>query len=151
MVSAPLTRFLKKNIRFQCSQEEEHTYQYLKNALTSTPLLAYPDWQQVQILTTHASSKGISAILSQALRADLQNEKVISYNSRTLRDAERNYATVNLEALAIVWGVSEYRHYLIENFFYEQIMLPWFSSWARPNPVQSYQGRRLLFWNLTMM
>ncbi|CEJ05159.1 hypothetical protein RMCBS344292_19107 [Rhizopus microsporus] len=147
MVSAPLTRLLKKNVRFQWSQEEEDAYQSLKNALTSAPLLAYPDRQQVQILTTDASSKGISAILSQAPQDDLQNEKVISYNSRTLRDAERNYATVHLEALAIVWGVSKYRHYLLGRKFLlrtDNAALVFVLNPSKPSPKLSRWAATLL-------
>ncbi|KAG1434246.1 hypothetical protein G6F56_014383 [Rhizopus delemar] len=46
-----------------------------------------------------------------------EEERVISYNSRTLRPAGVNYATVHLEALAIIWAVEKYRHYLMGRHF----------------------------------
>lgn len=116
-ISAPLVKLLRKNVRFQWGKAQEEAYLILKKALTSPPVLAYPDRDQVQILTTDASKNGISAILSQSPSGDSSGERVISYNSRTLRNAEVHYSTVHLEALAVVWGVSKYRHYLLGRKF----------------------------------
>ena len=116
-ISAPLVKLLRKNVRFQWGKAQEEAYLILKKALTSPPVLAYPDRDQVQILTTDASKNGISAILSQSPSGGPSGERVISYNSRTIRNAEVHYSTVHLEALAVVWGVSKYRHYLLGRKF----------------------------------
>ncbi|KAG1332920.1 hypothetical protein G6F62_007014 [Rhizopus arrhizus] len=147
MVSAPLTRLLKKNVKFQWSEAQEDAYQYLKKALISAPLLVYPDKNQIQILTTDASSKGIAAILSQSPDGRSEDERVISYNSRTLRAAEKNYATVHLEALAIVWGINKYRHYLLGRRFIlrtDNSALTFVLEPSRPSP-------KLARWATTLM
>jgi hypothetical protein len=44
-------------------------------------------------------------------------EVVISYSSRHLNAAERNYSAIEREALAIVYGIKKYHHYLQDNKF----------------------------------
>lgn len=111
-IATPLTNMLKKNQAFQWGKEEDVAFRILQERLSTSPVLAYPDREQVQILTTDASNKGISAILSQSPDGTEELEQVVSYNSRTLRSSEENYSTVHQEALAIVWAIDKYRHYL---------------------------------------
>ncbi|KAG0812203.1 hypothetical protein G6F19_013349 [Rhizopus arrhizus] len=86
--------------------------QFIK-ALTETPILSYPDRKKIQVLSVDASLKGLGAILSQVDDAEtMANERVLSYASRGLRGSEVNYAITHLEALAVVWGVTHYKHYL---------------------------------------
>lgn len=62
------------------------------------------------ILDTDASNTGIASILSQ-----IQNgtERVIAYSSRILSQSERNYSVTKRELLAIVYGLKQYRQYLL--------------------------------------
>ncbi|KAG1040602.1 hypothetical protein G6F43_012261 [Rhizopus delemar] len=136
-VATPLTELLKKNKSFSWGYEQDMAYQQLKEKLVGAPILAYPDRAQVQILTTDASKKGISAILSQSRDGSLEEERVISYNSRTLRPAEENYSTVHLEALAVVWAVTKYRHYLVGRHFKlrtDNAALTYVMAPAKPSP-----------------
>ncbi|KAG2190950.1 hypothetical protein INT47_009222 [Mucor saturninus] len=111
-IAQPLTKLLQKNNRFIWTRRERKAFDTLKKALVNPPILAYPDKEMIQILTTDASTKGLGAILSQAPPDDPENETVIAYGSRGLRGPERNYAATHLEALALVWGTSRFRHYL---------------------------------------
>ncbi|KAL0147151.1 hypothetical protein M9458_057675, partial [Cirrhinus mrigala] len=62
------------------------------------------------LLQTDASDTGLGAVLSQVQEGE---EHQIIYISRKLSPAERNYATVEREALAIKWAVLELRYYLL--------------------------------------
>jgi hypothetical protein len=82
----------------------------LKHALISAPVLRPPDWTRTFQVTTDWSTRAIAAVLSQ-VDAD-GHEYVISYASRTLTPAERNYAPTEGECLALVWGCHRFRYYL---------------------------------------
>jgi hypothetical protein len=111
-LSESLTRLTKKDQEFVWRPEQEGAFMTLKKYLTTPPLLAFSGKEQVQIMTTDASGKGVAAILSQSMDGNMDSETVISYASRTLKPAESRYATTHLEALAIVWGVHHFRYYL---------------------------------------
>ncbi|CAF4841065.1 unnamed protein product, partial [Rotaria sp. Silwood2] len=75
--------------------------------LTTYPLfLEYPDLSTPFVLTTDASDIGIGGIL----RQDTPHGTKINYfKSRALDDTERKYDTIEKEALAIFWCISELR------------------------------------------
>ena len=64
-ISHPLHSLLKKDQIFNWTDECENAFQTLKIALTSTPLLAFPDINKPFIFTTDASTTAIGYILSQ--------------------------------------------------------------------------------------
>ena len=45
----------------------------------------------------------------------MQNDRVIAYASRQLRDHEKNYPTHDLELAVVVHALKIWRHYLISN------------------------------------
>ncbi len=87
-----------------------------EDILTSKPVLGLPDYNQPFILATDASGTGIGAVLSQA-NISGPPERVISYYSRSLSPAERNYSITELEALAMVKAIEHYRPYLFGRKF----------------------------------
>jgi len=72
----------------------------LVDAITSAPVLAYPDFEKSFIVHTDASEKGLGAVLYQRQESIL---RVISYASRSLTPAEKNYKynSGKLEFLAL--------------------------------------------------
>jgi hypothetical protein len=113
-IARPLTQLLKKENNWIWTEKEQTSFDLLKLKLTNTPLLQYPDFSKQFILTTDASSYALGAILSQG---KLGHDKPIAYASRTLNQAEQNYATVEKELLAIIWACKHFRPYLIGRKF----------------------------------
>ena len=101
------------------NRECQTAFDALREALTSPPVLAYPDYQKPFIIETDASDKGLGAVLSQ--RQDDQL-RVIAYASRGLRGAEKNmknYSSMKLELLALKCAVvtEKFREYLVGSEF----------------------------------
>ena len=74
--------------------------------LKTTPILNIPDMDVDFLVCTDASKEGLGGVL-------MQDGRVIAYISRKLRRHEENYATHDLELLAIVYALKVWRHYLI--------------------------------------
>ena len=72
----------------------------LKDRLVSAPIVVAPDWELPFELMCNASDYAIEVALGQKRERIFQ---VIHYASRTLNDAQLNYATIEKELLAIVF------------------------------------------------
>lgn len=113
-MAAPLNALTSKDAekanRFIWSPKCELAFVTLKRALTSTPILAFPDYDRPFELYTDASRVAIGAVLSQ--RDDEGRERVVAYASRKLKNAESNYGVTELEFLSIVVWVQHFHPYL---------------------------------------
>lgn len=65
-------------------------------------------------MTTDASGEALGAVLSQG---DIGTDKPVAFASRTLNASERKYSTTEREFLAIVWGIRNFRPYLLNKKF----------------------------------
>jgi deoxyuridine 5'-triphosphate nucleotidohydrolase len=110
-ITEPLSQMLKKEARFNWTQEAQATFDKIKMILTSDQILIRPDFQKPFILQTDGSAKGLGAVLSQL---DSEGkEHPIAYASQRTTATEANYAATQLEMLAVVWAVKKFHHYLI--------------------------------------
>ena len=82
----------------------------MKQLLTSAPILRIADPNENFIVCTDACKEGLGGVLS-------QNGFVICYESRKLKEHEKNYATHDLELAAIVYALKKWRHYLMGRRF----------------------------------
>jgi hypothetical protein len=96
-LSGPLTTLPKKNAHFQWNDKCEVSFQKLKKRLVSTPILVLPRESEKFVVFSYASLKGLAYML-------MQQDKVIAYASRLLKDHERNYPTHDLELAAVVFA-----------------------------------------------
>ncbi|XP_030477993.2 uncharacterized protein LOC115695035 [Cannabis sativa] len=83
-----------------------------KDKLISAPIVTTQDWELPFEIMCDASDYAIGAVLGQ--RVD-KVFRTIYYASRTLNDAQLNYATTEKEMLAIVLACDNFRPYLIGN------------------------------------
>ncbi|KAI2645131.1 Retrovirus-related Pol polyprotein from transposon 17.6 [Labeo rohita] len=115
-LAAPLTDLTRKGQpeKIHWTSAAEEAFVQLKVALTSSPVLRAPDFSCPFLLQTDASDTGLGAVLSQIQEDE---EHPVLYISRNLSPAERNYATIEKEALAIMWAVLELRYYLLGRKF----------------------------------
>ncbi len=89
----------------------QNAFETLKKVFTTTPVLAYPNYQKPFIVATDASGKEIGAVLSQL---DIDGrEHPIHYARGGLTSPEKNYSTYESKALAIIFALKEFRHYFL--------------------------------------
>lgn len=114
-IIGPLTALLRKDNKFKWCDECQTAFDLLKTALTSPPVLAYPDNSKPFILTTDASGTALGFILGQF--DDNGKERVIAFGGRSLNKHERNYTISERECLAIIEGIKNYHVYLASKPF----------------------------------
>ena len=92
------------------SEKCEEAFEELKNALSKTPVLIYPNFQKEFILDTDASFDTIGAVLSQL--DEQGHERVIAYGSHSMNKHEIGYCITRKELLAIYYFTQHFKHYL---------------------------------------
>ena len=128
-IASPLHKLTKKDVKFEWTPNCEDAFQSLKAALTSPPVLRFPDTNKPFILTTDASTTALSYILRQ--KDENGVEYAIHYGGRALRGAEVNYQISELECLALIEGVRAYHPYLAHDKFTaitDNIALTWLKT-----------------------
>ncbi|CAD6241240.1 GSCOCG00012617001-RA-CDS, partial [Cotesia congregata] len=141
--SKPLTSLLQKDAVFEWGNNQIEAFETLKNKLITSPILQFPDFSREFIITTDACDYGIGACLSQG---EINKDKPVSFASRLLTSAERNYSTIEKEMLAIVYAVNKFRPYIYGSQFIlvtDHRPLTWVNSVTSPNS-------RIVRWRLSM-
>ena len=108
--AAPLYELLRKSTAWKWSDRQQTAFQKLKDCLQSANLLVHFDSRKEIILACDASPYGVGAVLSHIMEDG--SERPIAYASRSLTAAERKYAHLDKEALAIVFGVKHFHQYI---------------------------------------
>ena len=84
--------------KWEWSEAQTVAFNDLKKCLTSLPILAYPDYTRPFLLHADASIFGLGAVLCQRTGGI---DRVITYVSRGLSNAEQRYPVHKLEFLAL--------------------------------------------------
>lgn len=109
LIARPLHKLTENQQKFLWTDDCEKAFNNLKEALTSAPILSYPDPEKSFILDADASNESIGAVLSQEINGQ---ERVIAYWSKCLSKPERNYCVTRKELLAIVKAIENFHSYL---------------------------------------
>ncbi|MGL5708809.1 MAG: reverse transcriptase domain-containing protein, partial [Aeromonas sp.] len=117
--AAPLYQTLKetqnKDKTFHMCDKTIEAYESIKKMINHDIILKLPDTNKEYILTTDASNIAIGAALIQV--DAYGKEQIISFFSKTLNSAQKNYSTTDKELLAIVEAIKHFRPYLALNKF----------------------------------
>ena len=106
----PLNSLLRKNVQWKWSEEEQKSFEAAKSLVSNRQILAHYDMLKPLKLYCDASPKGVGACLAHVMPNGI--EQPVAYASRSLREAEKNYAQIEREALSIVFGVKRFHQYL---------------------------------------
>ena len=94
-IAYPITSLQKKGIKFVWSSKCQESFDKLKELLTQAPVLKVADPLKDYTVCTDASQEGVGGVLS-------QEGHVVCYESRKLKDHERNYVVHELELTTMV-------------------------------------------------
>ena len=109
-MTAPLTSLLCKGRGFVWTPEAEHSFQCVKQALSTTPVLMIANFNQPFFIFVDASLIAVGAVLMQRDSDDVYHP--VSFFSKKLTAAQRNYCATDREALALVLAVRAFRIYI---------------------------------------
>jgi len=110
-IAAPLWPLLKRNSVFVWEQEQQRAFEAMKQAIVHAPILAQYTPGAPVVLLPDGCQTGIGGALCQRVEPHALN--VLFFYSRKLTDAETRYSTIEIEALAIVEGLTRGRRYLM--------------------------------------
>lgn len=103
--SVVLRELMKKDVQWLWDENHTKCFDELKAAITSAPVLTYFDFDKEVTLSVDSSSEGCGAVL-------LQENKPIAFASKALTNTQKNYAQVEKEMYAILFGCSKFHKYL---------------------------------------
>ena len=103
-LTAPLRSLLKSDVPWTWFPEHDTALTKLKSVLSSAPVLRFYDTSLPTTLQVDASKNGLGACL-------LQQNQPVAYASRAMSSSESNYAQIEKELLAIVYGCERFNMY----------------------------------------
>lgn len=140
----PLFALTRTDVPFVWSNECQTAMDYLKEKLTSAPILTFPDFSLPFSIHADACDSGLGAALMQ--KDKNSKDVVVAYASRALHKSEKPYSTPEKECLAVIWALEHFRPYiegLHVTIFSDHSSLRWLMS--RPN-----LSGRLARWSLRL-
>ena len=146
---APLYTLLQSARKWSWEEPQQRAFNEAKKLLTTSTLLTHFDPKKPVILSCDASPYGVGAVLSHQM--DDGTEQPICFASRTLSAAERNYAQLDKEALAIIFGVKRFHQYLYGrkfNIYSDHKPLQYLLGETRGIPAMA--SARVQRWALTL-
>lgn len=99
-----LRNLVRKDTTFQWDTTARESFESLKNLVVTAPVLAFYDPREPAVVSVDASQYGLGAVL-------LQAGHPIAYASVTLSKSQRNYAQIEKELLAVVFGCELFHQY----------------------------------------
>ena len=106
-----LRKLTTKSKRFRWTEECQEEFERVKELLCEDALLRYFDPSLPTFLFVDAHQTGLSAILAQG--PSREEAKMVTCASRATTPTERRYAQLDLEALAVDFGLRRFRQYLV--------------------------------------
>jgi RNase H-like domain found in reverse transcriptase/Reverse transcriptase (RNA-dependent DNA polymerase)/Integrase zinc binding domain/Chromo (CHRromatin Organisation MOdifier) domain len=106
-VVTPMTKLLRKDVSWSWEPEQAKSFETLKKAFTSAPVLAYYDYTKKTVVETDASNWASGGVLSQY--GDDNKMRPVAFFSAKHSAAECNYEIYDKELLAIVKALEEWR------------------------------------------
>ena len=111
----PLNELLQKGKKWIWSSQCTQAVRTAKQLLTASNVLTHYDPNLPLKLAADASQYGVGAVISHVLPGG--DERPIAFASQSLSKSEQNYAQIDKEALALIFGVLKFHAYIFGSKF----------------------------------
>lgn len=109
-IARPLNDLTKKNCPWTWGPSQQTAFDTLRNAFTSSPILALWDPSRPTRIEVDASGFATGGVFLQKLDDNLWHP--VAFRSASMQPAERNYEIYDREMLAIIEALKDWRHFL---------------------------------------
>ncbi|XP_075473337.1 uncharacterized protein LOC142504344 [Primulina tabacum] len=109
-IAKPLSFLLMKDVPFDFNSYCLQAYEDLKERLVTALVLVAPDWDLSFEVMCDASDTAVGAVIGQRKNKVFHT---IYYASKTLDEAQLDYATTEKELLAVVFALDKFHSYLV--------------------------------------
>ena len=104
-LTEPIRALQKTDVEWTWATQHQQAFETIKAKIASAPVLRFYDPAKSVVIQTDASSTGLGSCL-------MQEGLPVAYASRALTDAERRYAQIEKELLAIVFACEKFHFYV---------------------------------------
>jgi hypothetical protein len=111
-ITKPLTHLLQKDVAFDFDEKCLAAFRTLTSALVSAPIIQPPDWSQPFKIKCDASDYAVGVVLGHRKEGRVH---AVYYASKTLNEAQLNYATTEKKLLAMVFAFEKFRSYIMNS------------------------------------
>src|SRR6267378_2677209 len=109
-IARPLNQLTKKEQTWEWTDKQQRAFDALRTHVTEEPVLSQPELDKPFKLEVDASGFALGTVLLQ--QKEDNKRHLIGYYSSTLSEAEQNYDIYDLELLAIVKALRNWRPFL---------------------------------------
>ena len=106
----PLQKLLKKDAKFEWTDEGKDDFKSIKDAISRSPILISPDYSKEFQIFSFSSEDTIAGVLLQKNKEG--HEQPIAFMSRALQHSELKYTTMEKQAYALVKSLKHFRTYV---------------------------------------
>ena len=102
-ICEPLWQLTRQDVQWEWSHEQARAFDEIKKKIASTSILVYFDPKKAINVQCDSSQQALGAAL-------MQDDHVVAFASRSLKDTEKNYAQIEKGLLAVVFSLEKFAH-----------------------------------------
>ena len=101
---------MRTEIKWNWEEKQQKAFEELKKRFTTEPVLVIPDFDREMRVEADTSNFAMGGVL--LIKCEDEKWRPVTYISKLLNEAERNYKIHDKEMLAIIWCLEVWRYFL---------------------------------------